>query len=279
MGPTFVVGSDPFGLFRIERRYISTQFLTVYPAPHPMPLPAIGRAVISGRPQTVRLQSAHAATIMSVREYRAGDAINRIHWRSSAKRGNLMLKEGTHEPGAHIWLVFDAQRHAHAWPGCATIPMPIPSSDSTEEYAIQLVANMADYWLAAGHAVGLCMHGAERIILKPQRTAAHRMALFDALAAVRAVGDVAVDDVLAQLDTYRDQHASVCVVTSRSEVTWIPVLQRIVGRGGDACAVLIDAASFAASHHISDNEFALLSANIPHTVVVRGMSLTDVVWR
>jgi uncharacterized protein (DUF58 family) len=279
MGPTFVVGSDPFGLFRIERRYISTQHLTVYPAPQPMPLPDIGRAMISGRPQMVRLQAAHAATIMSVREYRAGDAVNRIHWRSSAKRGHLMLKEGTHEPGAHIWLVYDAQRSTHAWPGYANIPMPIPSGDSTEEYAIQLLANMADYWLAAGHAVGLCMHGAERVLIKPQRTAAHRMVLFDALAAVRAVGDVDLDDVLVQLDSYRDQQASVCVVTSRGETTWIPVLQRIAGRGGDARAVLIDAGSFAAPHHISDNEFALVSANIPHTVVVRGMSLAEVVWR
>jgi uncharacterized protein (DUF58 family) len=31
MGPTYIVGSDPFGLFRIERRFVSTQQLIVTP--------------------------------------------------------------------------------------------------------------------------------------------------------------------------------------------------------------------------------------------------------
>jgi len=279
MGPTYIVGSDPFGLFRIERRFVSTQQLIVTPQPQVMPVPAVGNDVVSGRPQVVRQIAAHAPTIMSIREYRPGDAISRIHWRSSAKRGHLMLKEGNHEPGAHIWLVFDAQRSVHAWVGHESIPMPIPSADSTEEYAVQIVANLADAWLRAGHAVGLCMHGTERIVLAPQRTVAHRMALFDALAAIRVVSDVPLDEVLAHLDAYPYAHASVCVITSRPEPTWISVVQQTVGQGGDVSAVLIDAASFAASHDCHASENALIEANIPHTVVVRGMASSSIVWR
>ncbi|MEY2846129.1 MAG: hypothetical protein RL076_1675 [Chloroflexota bacterium] len=279
MGPTYIVGSDPFGLFRIERRFTSMQQLIVVPAPQAMPLPTIGKDVISGRPQVVRQIAAHAPTIMSIREYRPGDAVSRIHWRSSAKRGNLMLKEGNHEPGAHIWLVYDAQRQSHAWVDHTSIPMPMPSDDSTEEYAIHVLANLADAWLRAGHAVGLCMHGSERVVLAPQRTISHRIAIFDALAAMRAVGDVALDDVLVHLDAYNSAHTSVCVVTSRGDARWVPVLQEVSGRGGDVSAVLIDAASFAAPHDCLASEQALVEANIPHTVVVRGMALSGVVWR
>lgn len=279
MGPTYIVGSDPFGLFRIERRFISTQQLIVTPQPQVMPAPAVGKDVVSGRPQVVRQIAAHAPTIMSIREYRPGDAVSRIHWRSSAKRGHLMLKEGNHEPGAHIWLVYDAQRSVHAWVDHDSIPMPMPSADSTEEYAVQIVANLADTWLRAGHAVGLCMHGTERIILPPQRTVAHRIALFDALAEIRAVGDTPLDDVLVHLDAYQNAHASVCVITSRPDRTWISVVQQSVGRGGDVSAVLIDAASFAASHDCQESEAGLIEANIPHTVVVRGMPLGSIEWR
>jgi uncharacterized protein (DUF58 family) len=47
MGPTYIVGSDPFGLFRIERRFVSTQQLIVTPQPQVMPAPAIGKDVVS----------------------------------------------------------------------------------------------------------------------------------------------------------------------------------------------------------------------------------------
>jgi uncharacterized protein (DUF58 family) len=273
------VGSDPFGLFRVERRFVASQQLIVHPAPHPMPLPNIGKSVVSGRPQAVRQFAAHAPTIMSVREYRAGDAVNRIHWRSTAKRGHLMLKEGTHEPGAHIWLVYDAQRSAHAWAGHTTIPMPIPVPESSEEYAIQLLANMAQHWFDAGHAVGLYLHATERVVLVPQRSATQRLAFFDELAAVRAVGDVDLAEVLMQLDAFQYQRTSICVVTSRADSEWVPVLQRIMGRGGDACVALIDASSFADSHDCQASVEALLNANIPHTVVVQGMDVTQVQWQ
>lgn len=279
VGTTYVVGSDPFGLFRIERRFISPTVLTVVPAPAVMSLPAIGTALATGHPHTVRQFAASAPTIMAVREYRPGDAINRIHWRSTAKRGHLMLKEGMHEPGAHIWLVYDAQRSAHAWVDYDTLPMPLPCEDSSEEYAIQFLANATQRWLDAGHAVGLCLHGTERVVLPPRRGIMQHIAIFDALAAVRASGDMALDDVLMQLDAESAHHTSICVVTSRADAAWVPVLQRIGGRGGDACAAIINAASFGGAHDCQESLAALQHANIPHTVLVRGMDLAMVQWQ
>lgn len=278
MGPTYIVGSDPFGLFRVERRFVGEQQLIVHPTPHPMVFPKLGKALVTGRPQAVRQFAAHAPTIMSIREYRPGDAVNRIHWRSTAKRGHLMLKEGTHEPGAHIWLVYDAQRSAHAWAGYPTIPMPLPVAESTEEYAIQVLANMAQHWFEAGHAVGLSMHASERVVIAPQRNATQRLVLFDALAAVRAVGDVDLADVLMQLDAYQYHRTSMCVVTSRVDSEWVTALQRCIARGGDVCVVLIDASSFADTHDCHTSIDALQQANIPYTVVVQGTNLAHVQW-
>lgn len=42
-----------------------------------------------------------------VREYAQGDSINRIHWKSTARRGKLIVKEFELDPMVDIWLLVD----------------------------------------------------------------------------------------------------------------------------------------------------------------------------
>ncbi len=53
----------------------------------------------------------HAA---EVREYVPGDPMKRIHWPSTAHRGQFMVKEFEQDPQADIWLFLDAYRPVHS---------------------------------------------------------------------------------------------------------------------------------------------------------------------
>ena len=85
-----VVTSDPMGFFRSRRRCPDTEVALVLPR----------FTSLTGRMQT-REQEASVASpragvgseLFGVREYHAGDSLRRIHWRSSARHGDLIVRE------------------------------------------------------------------------------------------------------------------------------------------------------------------------------------------
>ncbi len=81
---------DPLGMFRVETRF--------EPAAVTLALPRF--ATLSLRPRVRELEASLAAPragagneLFGVREYRLGDPLRRIHWRSSARRGELVVRE------------------------------------------------------------------------------------------------------------------------------------------------------------------------------------------
>lgn len=102
-------GTDALGLVSAEKTYATDPVeLTVYPAPLPVhediqPLIGWGASDLdSGRSQGSGLEP------RGVREFTHGDPIRYIHWRSSARRGKLMVKE--FETGSGVTVKFILQR-------------------------------------------------------------------------------------------------------------------------------------------------------------------------
>lgn len=82
--------SDPLGFFRFRRKSADREVALVLPR----------FASLAERPQARELEASVAAPragsgmeLFGVREYRAGDPLRRIHWRSSARLGELVVRE------------------------------------------------------------------------------------------------------------------------------------------------------------------------------------------
>ncbi|MBS1708446.1 MAG: DUF58 domain-containing protein [Armatimonadetes bacterium] len=104
-----VIGTDALGLVTMEKEFRTEAVeLTVYPTPLPVtedikPLLGWGASdVESGRTRGAGLDP------RGIREFSHGDPLRYIHWRSSAKRGKLMVKE--FETGSGLSLHFILQR-------------------------------------------------------------------------------------------------------------------------------------------------------------------------
>ena len=97
-----------------------------------------------GSLQGVRVQFS-TPNVSSVRDYRPGDAFNRIHWPTSARTNRLMVREFELDPTADVWIVLDLNADVHAGSGL----------ESTEEYAVTAAASLARHLLDQGRAVGL----------------------------------------------------------------------------------------------------------------------------
>jgi len=142
-GPLRVRTTDPFGLVQLDRQFQATTDVMV--TPRVVPLPAIRTAGGGGntgdaRPHRIGVVGQDDAL---VREYRQGDDVRRIHWRSTAHWGELMVRreEQAWDPSASI--VLDSRASAHAGRGM----------NNSIEWAISAAASIGLHFLDDGFSV------------------------------------------------------------------------------------------------------------------------------
>jgi uncharacterized protein (DUF58 family) len=101
---------DPFGLAKAETRLGSESTLLVYPR-----LVALDRLFsqsggLSQGGGRVLLRRTAGFDLHSVREYEQGESLRKVHWRTTAKRGVLMVKELEDTPHDEVAVLLDADR-------------------------------------------------------------------------------------------------------------------------------------------------------------------------
>ena len=145
IGPLVIETGDLFGLHRRYRVAADPNFLLVYP---PV-LPLDGYDVASPRPiGEIRLRDRlyeDPTRIAGVRRYEPGDPLNRVHWRATARTGQLHSKiyEASCVSGATILL----DLHESAYDAANE---PVRS-----ELAISAVAAIANHVYEMGQQIGL----------------------------------------------------------------------------------------------------------------------------
>ena len=107
-----VVGGDPFGLFHSPRRVGATDRLIVYPMTVEINRVILPVGFLTGGDAQRQLTHQITTNASSIRDYVSGDSMNRIHWRSTARTGNIMVKEFELDPLVDIWLLNDFSKES-----------------------------------------------------------------------------------------------------------------------------------------------------------------------
>ncbi|WP_205650355.1 DUF58 domain-containing protein [Actinoplanes solisilvae] len=114
VGPLRVTRGDPLGLVTLARSYGGISEVWVHPRIHLL------RAVPAGMARSLdgRIDKVPHGTITfdSLREYVVGDELRRVHWRSSAKVGELMVREQLDTSEPTIVVLLDDRAAAHPDP-------------------------------------------------------------------------------------------------------------------------------------------------------------------
>ena len=110
--PLQIQTGDPFGFFEASASVGQGVTVVVYPRIEHLPLWKIPAASIEGSRATPEraLQATPLAT--TVRPYAPGDSFNRIHWKSTARHGEIQVKEFDLETTADAWIIVDLERAA-----------------------------------------------------------------------------------------------------------------------------------------------------------------------
>jgi uncharacterized protein (DUF58 family) len=145
LGPMTVRVGDPFGLVELARAFRTTTPLVVTPRTVALPaIPLTGSLTGSGD-QRPRAFAGGSAEDVTVREYRRGDDLRRVHWRSSARIGELMVRREEQPWQTRATVFLDNRIGAHRGEGLA----------SSLETAIVVAASVAVHLNGRGYTVRL----------------------------------------------------------------------------------------------------------------------------
>ncbi|MGI5244181.1 DUF58 domain-containing protein [Dactylosporangium sp. CA-139066] len=114
IGPLRVVRRDPLGLLNLARAYGGTARVWVYPRVHRLSaIPTGVTRSLDGRDDRVP----HGTiTFDTLREYVVGDELRRVHWRTSAKVGELMVREQLDTSLPRLVVLLDDRPSSYADP-------------------------------------------------------------------------------------------------------------------------------------------------------------------
>ena len=100
---------DPFGLSRVQQPLPDTGALVVYPRLTKLETLFSERGLRAHGGGRMLLRRPAGFELHSVREYQDGESLRRVHWPSTARRRQLMVKELEDAPRDEVLIVLDAQ--------------------------------------------------------------------------------------------------------------------------------------------------------------------------
>jgi len=269
LGPLSIHTSDPFGLFSVRIEYPYLESFTVYPSVSSLPRIELPRGVSGGASRANYPTHELTTDAATVRQYVPGDALNRIHWRSTARHGTIHVKEFDIRPSGDLWLILDLERDIQLGEG----------EQSTEEYAVILAASLAYRVLEENRAVGLIGFSGHRDMVRPARGQTQLWHILRTLANVSAEGDWPLEKVLRQVAPTLGRGLTAAVITPSPDPTWLAGMLLLRHYGIAPMAILLDRASFGGEGDARTMAGLLAEQGIPSHIISRGHRFSPLIPR
>ncbi|WP_369137682.1 DUF58 domain-containing protein [Modestobacter versicolor] len=163
LGPVRLRLVDPFGL--VLRTAAGSDTATLLVTPRVRPLQgsgALAGAGGNGGEGARRSIAVHGEDDVSTREYRYGDDLRLVHWRATARTGELMVRLEERPWRAAATLFLDARLPAHLTGGRVTGPAGDPAAPpDTLEWGVEAAASIGVHLLRRGAGLRVVTEGGE----------------------------------------------------------------------------------------------------------------------
>jgi uncharacterized protein (DUF58 family) len=140
VGPLRIRVADAFGLVEVSRSFAATSTLVVTPKIVPLPRAAAPSSWLGEGEGGMRTISAIGEDDAAPRLYQDGDSLHRVHWRSTARYGELMVRREEHQWRNSASVFLDTRRSAHSGHGAA----------SSFEFAVSAAASIGAHLSGEG---------------------------------------------------------------------------------------------------------------------------------
>jgi uncharacterized protein (DUF58 family) len=235
LGPLGVRLRDPFGL--------STRVAAISGSSDVLVLPRIvplggGRPAGSGvgaEGEIPHMVALHGEDDVSIREYRDGDDLRRIHWRATATTGEIMVRQEDRPARRRAVIVLDSRARGHHGTG----------SSGSFEWAVTACASVAVHLLGQAYAVHLLSD--ETAEDGRASTAIELDPLLDVLAMAETGSDDQFADVLQSTHPVTASGGLVLAVVTDLDEELARRIASLRQPGGTALAMVMDPDGFTAT--------------------------------
>jgi uncharacterized protein (DUF58 family) len=172
IGPLTVRLTDPFGLCELTRSFNASDMLVVTPQIVALPDIRLGGDWAGAGESRARSVATSGEDDAATREYRQGDDLRRIHWRSTARAGELMVRREEQPWQSRAVLLLDCRGSVHHGDG--------PSSSL--EWAISAAASIGLHLSKAGFTMRVISDGGDEVTAAAVGADAFESVLLDNLA-------------------------------------------------------------------------------------------------
>jgi uncharacterized protein (DUF58 family) len=283
IGPLTLRSGDPFGLFPIEESVPDVRELIVYPAVVDLMGFRLPVGDLPGGNATQRRTQFLTPNASGVRQYMPGDSFNRISWKTTARTGQLMVKEFELDPTSDTWIVVDMEGRHHARANApqtmqarAMINSPdgaLPIEfwlDSTEEYAVTIAASLANHFLEQTRNVGVIFNNRNRDFIPADRGPRQMTKILEQLAVLQADGSAPLAERLLTESLRFDRNSTVVIISPSVDESWVQSVVQLVARNIRCVAITIEPSTFDGSDSSLMVVSDLAAVGVPTYLVKHG---------
>jgi uncharacterized protein (DUF58 family) len=232
LGPLKATITDPFGLAEFERELAHTSRLVVVPRVVKLVGVPGGSGLGSGDDGSVRLNAGQGEDDAIVRPYRQGDDLRKVHWRSTAKRDEMMVRVEERPWRGGTTVLLDHRAPAHRGSG----------ANSSLEWAVSFAASVCLHLHRYGQRIRLVTESGGMIVRDSGDGTHNDNAVLDALAALQATPSPVMDSTR---DPGGGQELIAILGATTPEALSQLISQR--PRGNRSLAVLLDTSTWTAT--------------------------------
>jgi len=236
IGPGMLSTGDLFGFIESRGTFDEQQYLTVYPRVIPLTHVELASRSPHGTIKSRQHIFADPARISGIRDYRPGDPLKTIDWKSSARLGSLQVKK--YEPAVSMTTVIFLDLNAAAYSRQLRL--------GASEWGIVVAASLANYLIGERQAVGLACSGVDpltgskgwMIPAHPGRT--HLMKLLEWLARVQLAETTPLPEWLPSSSVGLAWGTTVVAITPSGDEATCTALHRLRRAGLNPVLIAIE---------------------------------------
>lgn len=202
IGPMEIKISDIFGIFTWYRKIYTNINLKIYPRVHDLDFFNLKSMQSYGTLTTKQKAYEDNTSISEIRKYTAGDSVKKIHWKVSAKKGSLFVKNFEMTGSASAYIFLDFKRNCYSGGNIREL----------EEKAVEVVASIASYFLK--NAVSINMYvNSSKLYYTTGRDTKKLKNFLEILCEIKSDGNKSMEDILEKRIRLIAKGSSIIVVT------------------------------------------------------------------
>lgn len=242
-GEALITSGVPFGVRRAKRKLFVGSPIVVHPRWVRIANFPLLESASTPHEIVHERRRGTGVEFFGIREYRSGDSLRHVHWRSSARTGRLYVREFEEQYASRLGILLDAEEKIGVEP------------DTTFEVAVACAASLVIYALGAGHPVQLFAdsRSATQHLFEPGRRDA-----LDWLAGLEADGRRGLIRIAAEMAAEvqrRSTNALIFPATRRNADEAPKAAALLQARSSRVIAVMVSASTYSASdRRVLDDE-------------------------